>query len=117
MQRHAPPRIAYVARCTGVQQLFTDGDRAAGEGGTVQHPPPVAQDGLSKVRLTRVSSRPAWMYWSAVACGLWSRAEFASPGFEPSVAYADVSVGVYQHDRHLVRLGLGLGPGLGLELG
>ena len=57
------------------------------------------------------------MHWSAVACGLWSCAEFASPGFEPSVAYVDVSVRLNQHDRHLVRLGLGLGPGLGLGLG
>eukprot|EP00964_Phaeocystis_antarctica_P062303 scaffold37316_cov65-Phaeocystis_antarctica.AAC.1 len=39
---------------------------------------------LSKARLKRVSSRPVW---SAVACGLWSRAKSASPGFEPCVAY------------------------------
>eukprot|EP00964_Phaeocystis_antarctica_P019607 scaffold10820_cov54-Phaeocystis_antarctica.AAC.1 len=40
--------------------------------------------GLSKARLTRVSSRPAW---STVACGLWSRAKSARLGFEPCVAY------------------------------
>ena len=28
---------------------------------------------LSKATLKRVSSRPAWMYWSAVGCALWSR--------------------------------------------
>ena len=38
---------------------------------------------LSKARLKRVSSRPVWMHWSAVACGLWSRATPARSGSSP----------------------------------
>ena len=32
-----------------------------------------------------MSSRPVWMHWCAVACGLWSYATSARPGFEPCV--------------------------------
>ena len=46
---------------------------------------------LAKEQLKRVSSRPVWMRWSAVACGLWSRAKSARSGFEPSVAYGSSS--------------------------
>ena len=38
----------------------------------------LTEGGLSKARLKRVSSRPAWMHWSAVGCGVWSRAKSAT---------------------------------------
>ena len=81
------------------------------------------------------------MHWSAVACGLWSRAKSENPGFEPSVAYG-LALGVrlggleaslmhgladgeerramvdathpIERRRDLTWLGLGLGLGLGL---
>ena len=43
-----------------------------------------------KARAARVSRRPVWMHWSAVACGLWSRVNPASSGFEPCAAYRHV---------------------------
>ena len=48
-------------------------------------------------RPTRSRSRPAW---SAVACGLWPRANPVGPGFEPCVAYCQRSGGVACSCRH-----------------
>ena len=57
----------------------------------------LTEGGLSKARLKRVSSRPAWMHWSAVGCGGWSRAKSATSllplyylsGFERCAAYSE----------------------------
>jgi hypothetical protein len=56
-----------------------------------------------RVRARLRFGRPVWAHWSAVACGLYvgcgSRAESASPGLEPCVAYVDVVLDVRLADR------------------